>query len=74
MTYRIIAEETVPRINDVLRPGHASVTYTIVRENASPVKGFSTVASAEWAIARMRREFAEAMAYENRHFWSRPRR
>ena len=74
MTYRIVPEVTTHRINDVLRPGHSSVTYTIVREGSSPVKGFSTVESAENAIARMRREFAEAMAYENRHFWSRPRR
>lgn len=67
MTYRIVPENTTPRINDVLRPGHANVTYTIVREGSSPVKGFSTRESAENAIARMRREFDEQIAYMNRN-------
>lgn len=65
--YRIIAEQTNHRVNDVLRPGHSAVTYTIVREGSSPIKGFSTVESAENAVARMRREFDAAMAYMNRH-------
>jgi len=67
MTYRIIAEQTNHRVNDVLRSGHAAVTYTIVRDGSSPVKGFSTPESAEMAVARMRREYAEAIAYMNRH-------
>ena len=67
MTYRIIAENTTHRVNDVLRPGHAAITYTIVREGSSPVKGFSTRDSAENAIARMRREFDEQIAYMNRN-------
>ena len=67
MTYRIIAETNEHRVNDVLRPGHAAITYTIVREGSSPVKGFSTPESAEMAVARMRREFEEAMAYMNRN-------
>ena len=65
--YRIIAETTTPRINDVLRPGHAAITYTIVREGSSPIKGFSTPESAEMAVARMRREFDEQIAYMNRN-------
>jgi hypothetical protein len=65
--YTIIAETTVHRVNDVLRPGFAGVTYTIIREGSSPIKGFSTAQSAEMAVARMRREFDEAMAYMNRH-------
>ncbi|NBV38343.1 MAG: hypothetical protein EBS00_02075, partial [Verrucomicrobia bacterium] len=65
--YTIIAEQTTPRINDVLRAGHATVTYTIVRPGASPVKGFSTPEQAELAVARMRREFADMLAYMNRN-------
>lgn len=65
--YRIIAETNVHRVNDVLRHGHAAITYTIIRDGASPVKGFSTPESAEMAVARMRREFEEAMAYMNRN-------
>jgi hypothetical protein len=65
--YRIIAENNTPRVNDLLRPGHASVTYTIVREGCSPVKGFSTAESAERAVARMRAEFEEQVAYMNRN-------
>jgi len=65
--YTIIAEQTNHRVNDVLRPGHSSITYTIIREGSSPVKGFSTAESAEMAVARMRREYAEAIAYMNRN-------
>lgn len=67
MTYRIVAEQATPRINDVLRTGHANVTYTIVREGSSPVKGFSTPDAAERAVARMRKEFEEQIAYMNRN-------
>lgn len=67
MTYRIVPETTVHRVNNVLRPGHANVTYTIVREGSSPVKGFSTPESAERAVARMRKEFEEQVAYMNRN-------
>jgi hypothetical protein len=65
--YTIIAEQATPRINDVLRSGHASITYTIIREGSSPVKGFSTRESAENAVSRMRREFEEQIAYMNRN-------
>lgn len=67
MTYKIIAEQTVARKNDVLRAGHSSITYTIVREGSSPVKGFSTRESAEMAVSRMRREFDEQVSYMNRN-------
>lgn len=67
MTYKIVAEQTTPRKHDVMRPGHAAVTYTIVREGSSPVKGFSTRESAENAVARMRREFEEMLSYMNRN-------
>ena len=67
MTYRIVAETTTPRINDLLRPGHSAITYTIIRDGSSPVKGFSTVESAERAVARMRVEFEEQVAYMNRN-------
>ena len=65
--YTIIEEQTIARKNDVLRPGHSAVTYTIVREGSSPVKGFSTRESAERAVARMRVEFEEMLSYMNRN-------
>lgn len=67
MDYKIVAQTTTPRVNDVLRSGHSAITYSIIREGSSPVTGFSTVESAERAVARMRVEFEEMLSYMNRH-------
>ena len=65
--YTIIEENNVPRKHDVMRAGHSSITYSIIREGSSPVKGFSTREQAESAVARMHREFQEQVAYMNRN-------
>jgi hypothetical protein len=65
--FEIVEETATPRKHDVLRPGFAAITYTIVREGSSPVKGFSTLESAQDYVGRMRREFEEQIAYMNRN-------
>jgi len=67
MDYKIVAQTTTPRVNDVMRPGHSSITYSTIREGSSPVTGFSTIESAENYVARMRAEFNAALAYMNRN-------
>ena len=65
--FEIVEETATPRKNDLLRTGFSAITYSIIRQGSSPVKGFSTRESAEDYIARMRREYAEAIAYMNRN-------